>query len=71
MVCRGCDAQCAYREDDLPCWGPIQVVDAFWDGEDYCYIHACSGHAAYWDDWTCQKTRYFPGLGLEPVEAEA
>ena len=41
-----CTLDCEQLDRDAePCWGPVQVVDAYWYEDEDVEIHACEGHA--------------------------
>ena len=45
-----CGSQCIYQyRENEPCWGDITVSDEIYDGNDWSWIHVCSGHYEVWD----------------------
>jgi hypothetical protein len=46
-----CGAGCAYytKGSPTPCWGEARPVAEVGDGDDVTWIHACEGHAEFYD----------------------
>jgi hypothetical protein len=46
-------------EDEMPCWGNVEVIDEEYDGEDCYWIHACEGHHACWGSSFADYTKEY------------